>query len=1013
VTGAARAGWHVLVADLLVYLRAMEVELIKNPLLDRFGLKLDSLRMPLHVVSYKPFRDIEIHEREHFRKTEYCEDLDDEQASSIWALRGAQFENRDEIDSRPEPLSELEPKLETAVLLGDPGSGKTEWLKYFSRVAAKESIEKLEEGKNSQVSLKELVFPAYLRLSDISEALEAESELQSFLLETKCVKLRPDVLSDAERLAAAVLKALIEHHQLSRLLAPVVWRRLNMKNDGGKKIKCVFYLDALDEVCQGQEKLARCLNAFAFGRSARIFLTSRIMGYQRLLSVDSSRYGPRRELQICPFEPKESKTFVENFFRDYHKCCRQILKEFQNKNLFAGMARNPLLATLLCMAFYTHRGCKPLDVPVRRVEIYKRVLHGVLGEWEAIRNGKRPDVELINVKIELLEEIAYHFFPAERLDGERLTNFLRNGRTGYITKLDASHPLKRLINRVSTDSIIDELSRKDGVIVPLGGVDANDFTFLHIAFQEFLAAQALAKRRDWLKIALSHVYDNKWEEVLTMMGGLLAERTPRYIATLLRKNHEDILLRPFRLAVKVTVEAESIYLSQVYLNRIRGMTVELWLGNSPLTYGFSGILNEFMPLVVVWNESILPHLIKLLPENIFVRRAVVNAMAMIGSDKTIPLLIRLLDDIYVRFYAIAALARIDSEQAVLPLIKLLDHNDWDVKISAIEALGATGSEQAFLHLINLFDSGYLRSFAVEALGRGGYHQAVPDLIKLLKDQDKVVQKIAVKAIGGAGSAKDISLLTKLLNDKELRLASVKALGMMGFKEAGPILIKLLDDKDICWSAVEALGRIGYEEAGPILTKLLDDKKVRSSAAKALGRIGYMEAGPILIMLLDNKDICWSAVEALGMIGYKDAVPILTTLLDSKYECGQLIAVEALGRIGDDKAVPHLTNLLDQNNWNWNAKLYAARALGEIGSKQALNALTSRLKHDTIVRDLTRILFSVRTRLMRPIPLSCLSQAMRAKMQRFMVSLEELVKMCDSCRAFPKNSASGMQQKTES
>ena len=61
---------------------------------------------------------------------------------------------------RPEPLDELEPKLEMAVLLGDPRSGKTEWLKYRTRLAAREAREKLE---NFEGGLDQVVFPVSLR----------------------------------------------------------------------------------------------------------------------------------------------------------------------------------------------------------------------------------------------------------------------------------------------------------------------------------------------------------------------------------------------------------------------------------------------------------------------------------------------------------------------------------------------------------------------------------------------------------------------------------------------------------------------------------------------------------------------------------------------------------------------------------------------------------------------------------------------------------------------------------
>jgi len=60
------------------YLRAAEKKLGENPLLDRFGRRLDDLRVPLRVVLFEPVRDIEeVRSREHFRQTGVSSDSDD------------------------------------------------------------------------------------------------------------------------------------------------------------------------------------------------------------------------------------------------------------------------------------------------------------------------------------------------------------------------------------------------------------------------------------------------------------------------------------------------------------------------------------------------------------------------------------------------------------------------------------------------------------------------------------------------------------------------------------------------------------------------------------------------------------------------------------------------------------------------------------------------------------------------------------------------------------------------
>jgi hypothetical protein len=203
---------------LRAYLKALEADLGTNPLLNRFGRSLDDLRVPLRVVPHEPVRDIEtIRAREHFRSmgAETGDDGPDSAARRIYAFRRGTFDDEREARSRPERLDEIEAQLVMAVLLGDPGSGKTEWIKYRARRAAGEMLEQIERRT---VLLEALCFPAYLRLPDLAAVLHKDRDLVALLVETGCVASHPAVLHDAERVAAAMLHTLLEHHHLQATL---------------------------------------------------------------------------------------------------------------------------------------------------------------------------------------------------------------------------------------------------------------------------------------------------------------------------------------------------------------------------------------------------------------------------------------------------------------------------------------------------------------------------------------------------------------------------------------------------------------------------------------------------------------------------------------------------------------------------------------------------------------------------------------------------------------------------
>ena len=305
-----------LVEALYDYLQALEAECARNPLLDRFGRTLDDLRVPLRVVPYEPVRDLDdLRAREHCRPLVVDSEGEeaDRAARRLWAFRGTAFDDDHAKRATPQRLEEIEAQLEMAVLLGDPGSGKTEWLKYRARRATHEMREQLERHE----PLDTLCMPVYLRLRDVAAALEKDSDVHAMLTATGCVDAHPAVLSAAERAAAAILHTLLVHHQSLKRLAPWLWQRLTASRQIGVGVPLLLCLDAWDEVRSGQPGLAHVLQAFARETSARILLTSRILGYdQRPLPVDQNAQGPHRELQICPFTWEGTETFVARFFHN-------------------------------------------------------------------------------------------------------------------------------------------------------------------------------------------------------------------------------------------------------------------------------------------------------------------------------------------------------------------------------------------------------------------------------------------------------------------------------------------------------------------------------------------------------------------------------------------------------------------------------------------------------------------------------------------------------------------------
>jgi hypothetical protein len=213
------------------------------------------------------------------------------------------------------------------------------------------------------------------------------------------------------------------------------------------------------------------------------------------------------------------------------------LRELRGTAMAAAMAKNPLLATLLCLVFSPN----PASLPVRRVELYERVLNGLLGEWAISAKRRLVDPDMIAAKLLLLEGIALHFFPGKELDGRTLNAFLwGDGEApGYMTRLDADHPLRKK-QRESTSGVVQALCA-DGVLVPSGGPSTSDYRFLHSTFQEYLVAGAIARRVEGsdARARATRIVDEKvglpdWRDVFVLLAGRMKE--PELLLDLLMNN---------------------------------------------------------------------------------------------------------------------------------------------------------------------------------------------------------------------------------------------------------------------------------------------------------------------------------------------------------------------------------------------------------------------------------------------------------------------------------------------
>jgi NLR family CARD domain-containing protein 3 len=296
----------------------------------------------------------------------------------------------------------------------------------------------------------------------------------------------------------------------------------------------------------------------------------------------------------------------------------------------------------------------------------------------------------------------------------------------------------------------------------------------------------------------------------------------------------------------------------------------------------------------------------------------------------------------------------------------------------------------------LKDTGkWVRVYATEVLGQI-YHAdpqvVIYALLEALKDETYQVRETAAKALGQVGQANHVIVIPALLEALKdftptagaiwVRVSAAKALGQMGPADSKTVILSLFkttlkdEREDVRSAAAIALSQVSQTNPQTVillLLKVLKNEKweIRSCAAKALGQIGHVDPQTVIPHLLealkDKKDqIRYAAVIALGQIG--QAVPqaviphLLEALKNEKWEI-RSCAAEALGEIdGIDPQVimPHLLAIVlkcPQSLYRSRIIKRVVAVLGKIGQahpqaviRALLEALTMTIQ--TKERDLT-------------------------------------------------------------
>lgn len=387
--------------------------------------------------------------------------------------------------SRTIPLLEAVREHRKLLVVGDPGSGKSTFLKRLAFQLCNE----------------------YASGGPLPVRIEA-AVLSGFVAQQQEKKLGPADTTSPEWIP---LFLGAQCDEKNRCLSADYFRA--MLRDGG----CHVLIDGLDETPDepSRERLAKliCQAARAFD-GCRFVVTSRPEGKVPIEDFEEALIGDLEPEAIRAFLGKLAKLLYSTDETKERTFREDLITAVNGRREIRRMTRNPVMLTAL--AVLQHNNVK---LPEKRVELYESIL--VWLSKQRAKPGRLPADECLLRLRELAFEMQNH----------------EEGRQKQVPLGWAGEKLaKQFGRREAAERFLKAEQLDSGIVVSRG----KDIAYWHLTFQEYLTALEIAgwADADQYKLLLgrsSKIYLPEWREPVLLYGGLLLKAGPPKVDALLRK----------------------------------------------------------------------------------------------------------------------------------------------------------------------------------------------------------------------------------------------------------------------------------------------------------------------------------------------------------------------------------------------------------------------------------------------------------------------------------------------
>jgi hypothetical protein len=394
----------------------------------------------------------------------------------------------------PQPLLDLLNRTQGLVILGDPGAGKTTFLKYLAL--------RLALGEEAAIGMDKRL-PVLIPLSEYARALaNGRLALQEF------IERYFQQQGNAELQVAHLLRAALQSGH------------------------ALLLFDGLDEVQQRRDRayvVNQVENFIANHCQAgnKFVLTSRIVGYK-----DAPLSGAT--IQTCTlidFDDDDMADFVAKWSRVQEGALRgdttvaraeaaiqqqDLLQTLRTNRAVHDLATNPLLLTIL--ALMKREGVK---LPDRRVQLYDKYIEVLLSSWQLARGlaGPQPDLRTLDVveTLQVLGPLALWMQESSPGQGLVQRHALQTRLTAIYTERGDPNP------QAAATQLLTDAREAANLLIERGH---GEYGFIHLTFMEYLAAIGIAQQGQLnigpiVETLARYIGESNWHEVLLLTVGYL------------------------------------------------------------------------------------------------------------------------------------------------------------------------------------------------------------------------------------------------------------------------------------------------------------------------------------------------------------------------------------------------------------------------------------------------------------------------------------------------------------